>query len=88
MPIRFDIAAESKLNRADTRAASMAVSPPPTTTTFSPTSTFSPELALCRNSVPVKTPGPSSPGIPMDFPRWAPIPTNTAWYSFLEIFED
>ena len=42
----------------------MAVSPPPITITLSPTATSSPLLTRFRNSVPVKTFGASSPGMP------------------------
>ena len=61
------MAAESAINLFETRAASMAVSPPPMTTTLLPISTFLPELAWLRNSVPVQIPGPLLTGNPHVF---------------------
>jgi hypothetical protein len=50
------------------RAQSMAVLPPPTTTTRRPMSGRSPRLTAFRNSSPARTPGPSSPAAPSGFP--------------------
>ena len=66
--------------RTDERAASIAVLPPPTTTTRLPLrSTCIPSSRFCRNSVPFQTPSRSSPSQRSEELPQAPITIRIAF---------
>jgi hypothetical protein len=65
-------------SRRAQRAASMATSPPPMTTTFGPMRGVSPLFTWRRKSSPAQTPGASSPGMPSLRLIHAPGAANTA----------
>ena len=68
--------------RFATRQASIATSPPPTTTTVSGISGRSPAFTRRRNPTPSTTRSSSSPGIPIGLPHHAPMVSSTAsWRS-------
>ena len=68
--------------RRATVATSMEVSPPPITTTRLPTCCKRPSLKARRNAIAVTQLGASDPGTGSGRPLCAPIPMNTASYSF------